>query len=80
MKKIPVIITVEGGICQTVDSPQALDVLVLDFDKDGIEYLSVGGEDNDPKDWPRVIKNARKSLEDDGQNPDDYEILNQKGD
>ena len=78
MKKIPVIITVEGGICQSVDSPQALDVLVLDFDKGADEYLSCSTRENDPKDWQLTRTRARQSMENEGKEPNEYETLSRK--
>ncbi|MBW1812146.1 MAG: hypothetical protein JRJ39_00360 [Deltaproteobacteria bacterium] len=76
MEKTPIIITVDGGLVQNVDSPQALDVLVLDFDGGSDEELCCIKADNNPEDWPQVVQNAIKSLEKEGLDPGEYKTLN----
>ena len=63
MKKIPIIINIDGGIVETVNSPVELNIMVLDYDKNGNPKLSVNRRENTPpENWIDIINEIRSDL------------------
>jgi len=70
MKKVALVITIEGGIIQQIDSRKPLKCLIVDIDKDAeeeiISYISTTTAA--PKEVNRCLKEHEERSSDDMQN------------
>jgi len=61
--KTCIVVTVEGGIVQSVDSNVPAEVLVLDIDPHSVDNeYSFSGYQTNPGEYPEVLKSLSESL------------------
>lgn len=78
MGKIPIVINVDRGIVESVDSPAELDILIMDNDPGAIEPLwtkRLYDTEPDSYNWPERIKEIKEELKAGGLDPEEHDDM-----